>query len=313
MFLKFLRAVCDREANSRFVSLGSGNCDIEIELALQLRSSGHTGFAFDCIDLNPAMLERGRTAAMSAGVASQFSFLEGDLNSWNPAREYSAVLANYALHHVVNLEGLLDQVRRSLTARGYFLVTDIIGRNGHLRWPEALEIVHEFWRKLPPSYRFNQQLHRYEELLEEWDCSTEAFEGIRAQDILPSLLSQFHFHLFVPFGNIIDPFIDRSFGVNFDASAEWDRKFIDVVHERDEEGLRLGRLTPTHMFAVLTADSTAPLLLCGERGPDLCVRAAGGQSVRAMTAAGPLRMGFLASQPASRTGNRLPAAGGCGL
>jgi hypothetical protein len=51
------------------------------------------------------------------------------------------------------------------------------------------------------------------------------FEGIRSQDILPLLLEYFHFEVFIPYGNVIDPFIDRTFGPNFDSSREWDRDF----------------------------------------------------------------------------------------
>src|SRR5689334_1941502 len=108
----------------------------------------------------------------------------------------------------------------------------IIGRNGHLRWPEALEIIQEFWPYLPPSHRSNHQLQRYEAMFEDWDCSIEGFEGIRAQDILPLLSERFHFDWFIPYGNVIDPFVERGFGHNFDANVDWDRDFIDRVHQR---------------------------------------------------------------------------------
>ena len=166
--------------------------------------------------------------------------------------EYDAVIANQSLHHVVNLEGLFDQVKRSLRPGGQFLISDMIGRNGHQRWPEALAVIHEFWRELPPSYRFNRLVGYYEELYQSWDCSTQGFEGVRSQDILPLLLDRFHFRLFVGYGNAIDPFIDRVFGCHFDPAAEWDRSFIDQVHRRDDEELIAGHLKPTHMIAVVT-------------------------------------------------------------
>ena len=59
--------------------------------------------------------------------------------------------------------------------------------------------------KLPASYRFNQQLQRYEEIYLNYDCSVDGFEGIRSQDILPLLLQNFHFDVFVAFANVIDP------------------------------------------------------------------------------------------------------------
>jgi SAM-dependent methyltransferase len=264
LFTQYLRG-------GRFLSLGAGNCDLEIGLARGLQGD----FIIDCVDLNPTMLERGRLAAETAGVASHLQFIEGDLNTWEAGCQYQAVIAHQSLHHVVNLEGLLDQVKKALAPGGRFLISDMIGRNGHQRWPEALDIVHEFWRKLPPSYRFNQIFGAYEELYQNWDCSVEGFEGVRSQDILPLLLERFYFCLFLPYGNVIDPFIDRAFGDHFDPAAEWDRSFIDQVQQRDEQELAAGHLTPTHMIAVLTNEPCPNPRFAGRFSPEFCVRPPG--------------------------------------
>jgi SAM-dependent methyltransferase len=272
MFVKYLAELCEHRAGPvRFASLGSGNCDLEIELARKLRARGHSSFTIDCLDLNPSMLERGRLAAHRAGLSGHLEFVESDCNNWKPAHVCDAVIANQSLHHILNLEGLFEQVKKSLDSGGCFIISDMIGRNGHQRWPEALEIVHEFWRLLPPSYRFNLRSGRYEELFQDWDCSTEGFEGIRSQDVLPLLLQNFHFRLFVPFGNIIDPFIDRSFGHHFNPAAEWDRAFIDRVHARDEAGLTAGLLMPTHMLAVVGNDS-CQTVFPDNLSPQFCLR-----------------------------------------
>jgi len=166
-------------------------------------------------------------------------------------------------------------VKRSLRPGGQFLISDMIGRNGHQRWPEALDVIHEYWRKLPPSHRFNTSLGYYEELYQSWDCSVEGFEGVRSQDMLPLLLERFHFHLFLAYGNAIDPFIDRAFGCHFDPSAAWDRSFIDQVHQRDEEELASGRLKPTHMIAILANEPCAAPRFHGPLSPKFCVRIPG--------------------------------------
>jgi SAM-dependent methyltransferase len=276
MFDKYLDEHCasNQGRTVRFVSLGSGNCDLEIGVARALVAKGHRNFVIDCLDLNPAMLDRGRSAAAENGLADRLSFLEADFNDWQPSREYDAVVANQALHHVVNLEGLFNQVRSALAPRGRFIISDMIGRNGHQLWPEALEIVHEFWRQLPPRYRFNQALKRHEELYENWDCSRESFEGIRAQDILPLLLEYFHFQFFFGCGNIVDPFVGRAFGHNYDPKQAWDREFIDRVHQRDEQEMAAGRITPTHMLAVVANDRDQPTAFKKPLSPEFCVRRA---------------------------------------
>ena len=292
LFSDSLAMLCEREPERdlRFISIGSGNCDLEIDLAERLLAAGHSRFVIDCLDLNETMLERGRKAAADRGIG-HLDCVAADFNHWEPKREYDAVIAIQALHHVVNLEGLFAAIRRCLRPRGLFVVSDMIGRNGHMRWPEALEIVYEFWRKLPPSYRYNHQLLRYEEMFVDWDCSVEGFEGIRAQDILRLLVDNFHFERFVAFGNAIDPFVERSFGHNFDASAAWDQGFIDAVHLRDEQEMHRGALTPTHMFAVLQKEAERPTLCIEPMRPEFCVRKADARTTPAAEVQDPYAWG----------------------
>jgi SAM-dependent methyltransferase len=258
---------------TRFLSIGAGNCDMEIQFALALRAAGHSRFVIDCLDLNEDMLERGRSAASSLGVSDHLNPVPGDFNQWRPSQKYDGVIASHVLHHVLNLEGLFAGIQESLRAGGCFAIADIIGRNGHLRWPEAMPLVQEFWRRLPPSYRYNHQLRRYEEVFEDWDCSKLGFEGIRAQDILPLLIEHFHFRQFVAFSNVIEPFVDRRFGPNFDASAQWDRAFIDEVHRRDEQEMIRGNIKPTQMLAVLGTSAEQAPRIQEPFSPAFCVRA----------------------------------------
>ena len=259
MYAKYLRlwAQAHPDEDPVFLSLGAGNCDAEVRVANLLREAGVERFTIECLDLNPVMLRRGRELAKDSGVSENLAFVEGDFNSWKATKQYSCVIANQALHHVLELEHLFDEVKRCLRPDGYFVTGDMIGRNGHLRWPEALREVQRFWRELPIEYRWNRMLKRHEEEYINHDCSTEEFEGIRAQDIVPLLLERFDFHLFIAFGNVINVFVDRSFGFHFDATAQWDRAFIDRVHAFDEEAIVSGALTPTQMFAVLTPEPCA--------------------------------------------------------
>jgi phosphotriesterase-related protein len=132
--------------------------------------------------------------------------------------------------------------------------------------------VREFWTELPAAYRYNLQLHRRERTFKDWDCSVEGFEGIRAQDILPLLMARFGFEAFLPFANLIDPFIDRGIGHNFDPANPEDTAFIDRVHARDEAEIRAGRIKPTHLMAVLTTDRSVRGQCRDGLTPEHCVR-----------------------------------------
>src|SRR5712692_3689510 len=105
MFRRYLEEHVERGRHGakRFASIGSGNCDLEIQLASHFYDRGHRDFIIDCLDLNPAMLQRGRTVATSHGIADRMNFVQADLNDWTAMHEYDAVVANQALHHVINL------------------------------------------------------------------------------------------------------------------------------------------------------------------------------------------------------------------
>jgi SAM-dependent methyltransferase len=262
------------DGNTSFLSIGAGNCDTEVRLARMLVDQGLQNFTIECLDINAEMLERGANLAESQGVGRQVLPVLMDLNTWKPRKRYAAVIANQSLHHIEQLETVFSAVREALGTDGVFLTSDMIGRNGHMRWPEAAKLVHEFWREMPSSYRFNLQLNRHEELYENWDCSNQGFEGIRAQDVLPLLLKNFHFRAFFAFANIIDPFIDRGFGHHFDAEKEWDRAFIDRIHQRDAEEIAAGRLSPTHILAAMQASPTELEKFIPPLTPEFSVRKA---------------------------------------
>lgn len=270
-FIEVLASQSGRTA--RFISLGAGNCDTEVRIAEALRAAGHENFVLECLDLNPSMLARGRALAAQQGLDRHVVPVEGDFNRWRPTTPYHAVMANQALHHVLALEHLFDAVHAAIAPLDGVLITaDMIGRNGHQRWPEARAIIDEFWAALPKRYKYNHQLRRYEEPFLDWDCAQGGFEGIRAQDILPLLIERFHFSLFVPFANVISPFIDRGFGHNFDATSADDRNFIDRVHARDMAEIQAGTVKPTQMFAVLATTDHRPLRCVDGLTPLHCLR-----------------------------------------
>jgi len=258
-FAKYLLESAARSSDDSpcFLSVGAGNCDTEVRVAQLMRSAGLHSFTIECLDMNPHMLKRGQQMAQRENVANHLTFSEGDFNKWTATRRYGGVMANQSLHHVLKLESLFDEIKRSLQEGCYFVASDIIGRNGHQRWPEALAEVQKFWQELPSGYRYNRQLRRQEDVFQDWDCSVEGFEGIRAQDVLPLLLERFKFKLFVGFANVVDIFIDRSFGHNFDGDGSWDRSFVDRLHAFDEKAFAQGSITPTHMMAVMATQSAS--------------------------------------------------------
>jgi hypothetical protein len=192
-----------------------------------------------------------------------------------PTGKYSVVIAKDTLHHVLELEHLFDAVHEGLEQDGVFLTTDMIGRNGHMRWPEALEIIQAIWKFIPDHYKTNHQLKRVEKEYDNWDCSKTGFEGIRAQDILPLLVEKFTFRGFLGFGNLPDIFIERGFGHNLNVDNPHDTGFIDFLECLNSLLIDLGYLKPTMIYGAMTRRKQhAPPPSCYRHWtPEFCVRA----------------------------------------
>lgn len=256
----------------RVASLGAGNADTELRIARELVQAGVRNFRMDCLDLNAMMLQRGKDMAGKMGLTEYLGFQQIDLSDWHPAEKYDVVIANQVLHHIVPLEAIFENVFAAIGEHGYFLSCDTIGRNGHMRWPETLSIVQELWRELPDRYRYNNLLKRYEEVYDNWDCSRQGFEGIRAQDILPLLVKKFQFERFVAYGGLPDIFVDRAFGHNFNASDEQDLAFIERVGAMNDRLIDEGAIKPTQMIAAMRAVPCAEPRFHKHWTPEFCVR-----------------------------------------
>jgi len=250
-FAGYIEDACKANPDSeiRAISIGSGNCDSEVQICKLVERKGYKNFTLACLDVNPHMLSRGKQLAKENNLESHMEFIEADINSWVVDRQYDVCIAHQSLHHFLELELLFDKIKKAISKGGIFLTSDMIGRNGHMRWPEALKVVHDIWREMPDRYKYNHLLNRFETEYINWDCSYEGFEGIRAQDILPLLMENFYFEKFCVFGNVIDVFVDRTFGHNFEINNPEDLEFIDHVAERDEKCISSGENKPTHIIA----------------------------------------------------------------
>lgn len=235
------------EKDIEIISLGSGNCDFEISFSLE----NNVKCRFTCLEINKDMLKRGITLAKDKNVYDQFKFVECDINNYKIDRKFDIIIAHHSLHHFVNLEHIFEQIDNCMTGNSFFIISDMIGRNGHMFWDTTLDLCNRIWYILPKELKYNHQLGRYCEKLIQWDCSKDGFEGIRAQDILYLLDKQFSFKDFAPFYCIVDRFAGRGFGHNFDPNNKMHRGLLDMIWKYDMYCMENMLLKPTQLIATL--------------------------------------------------------------
>ncbi|MBU1191297.1 MAG: class I SAM-dependent methyltransferase [Gammaproteobacteria bacterium] len=255
------------------ISFGSGDAQVEVGVAAGLKREGINDFRFHCVELSPVQIKRAQEFVKKAGLEDNFVFVEADFNTWvSNEQMFAGAMCHHALHHVLDLEHLIASIRAALHPQGCFVSIDVVGRNGHMRWPEALELIEYIWRFLPEEKRYHHILKTLDKEYVNRDCSTQGFEGIRSQDILPILNQNFKFEKFFAFGNLVDVFTSRGYGANYNSNDELDKAFIDFIQYLNDLLIDLGHIKPTRMCAVMVLEDKEPVRTYKNWTPEFCIR-----------------------------------------
>jgi len=239
------------ENEINILSLGSGNCDIEVNLVTECNFQGK----LFCYELNPKMLERGKQNAIEKGL-NNFEFIECDINNIKIEQKFDIILAFYSLHHFLRLEHIFTEINMCMTEKSFFIIEDMIGRNGHMFYGDTYQICTAIWNILPKELKYNHFRKKFYKTRNRPDFWGESFEGVRAQDILPLLDETFTFKDFAPFCTIANKFTDRDFGHNYNLNNELHRSVLDLICNYDIYLSENNLLRPTQLIATMMKKNT---------------------------------------------------------
>ena len=147
------------------------------------------------VDVAEGAIEGARKAAEDEGLDG-LTYQVADLNTAKlPKETYDAVYVHAALHHVFQLEHLLDQIKRTLKPGGLFVMYEYIGPS-QMQFPRRdLELADAFLNAIPERYRSGPRLkdikkHALRLSLDGMN-SSDPSESIRASEIVPLTASRF--------------------------------------------------------------------------------------------------------------------------
>jgi len=230
------------------LSLGCGDGSMEIDIARRLIAEGIEDFRISGVDVSLDLLAQFGAKINELDLARWLQPAKLDLNAPALSGPWTMVMANHALHHFVGLEYILDYCLATLEPQGLLVCNDMIGRNGHMRWPETRVFLQSIWPLLSVEQRYHCQIKRYSAEFIDHDCSTDGSEGIRSQDILHLLLERFYPAAFLGAGGFVDILTDRGYGHGFDMALPQDAALIRYVSDLNEILLDANVIKPTIMF-----------------------------------------------------------------
>ena len=147
------------------------------------------------VDVAEGAIEGARKAAQDEGLDG-LTYEVADLNTATlPEKTYDAVYVHAALHHVFQLEHLLDQIKQTLKPGGLFVVYEYIGPS-QMQFPRRdLELADAFLKAIPERYR---SMPRFKDIKKQalrlsldGMNSSDPSESIRASEIVPLTASRF--------------------------------------------------------------------------------------------------------------------------
>lgn len=196
------------------LELGCGEGHLSLALAKQ-------GCRVTGLDLSGDRIARARATAGAAGLSDRIAFSVADLNRVTlPGKAYTCVVAHDALHHILDLEHLFSEIRKTLKPGGIFVVMDYCGM-GLMRKTLAAGLTAILPTYRPYSEKWQLRKHLWSFLANEESKrkaladggrgvlhSESPFEGISQQSLIRTLPGRFEtvrLETFLPFWFYIVP------------------------------------------------------------------------------------------------------------
>lgn len=160
----------DDTGTLKVLSLGSGYCGNEIDLARQLKGKVHVV----CTDINEQLFVQAQRVVEEEQLSMEFRTEDLNFIAIEPG-QYHMIFAHAVLHHVINLEHLFDQISTGLVEGGFLHLVEVVGENRRLLWQDNEAFANRLLDTLPRAITKGYRLAVKPE--------DSGMEGIRQEDI----------------------------------------------------------------------------------------------------------------------------------
>jgi SAM-dependent methyltransferase len=211
------------------LSLGCGHGTVERDaIGLEICET------FVGIDISQEALDVAARDAENAGFGDRIDYRWADLNVAELERNaYDVVFAVQALHHVDDLEHLVDEIGASLRLGGLFVINEYVGP-ARFQWlDKTQDVMNRILELLPEDYRVNPRNGFVKERMDrapaEEIARVDPSESIRSDEIEQLLRSRFDVLYRANFGGTLNQFLLADIAANFDDDDPKDVAILDLI------------------------------------------------------------------------------------
>jgi len=222
----------------RLLSLGSGSCSQEIELAHYPQFKEVV-----CVDLAENRLKEAERIAISAGL-SNMKFLCQDVYKLNlEENSYDIVLFNMSLHHFKDIERLVSKrILQVLKPEGFLVINEYVGPN-RLQFPKEQirainEVLGSIDRKFRKRYRTNLVKSGYSGPGLLRMVIADPSECVESEVIVPMIHKYFDIVIEKPFGGNILMGVLKDLAYQFIEPDEERKNILKELFRYEDEYLK---------------------------------------------------------------------------
>jgi 2-polyprenyl-3-methyl-5-hydroxy-6-metoxy-1,4-benzoquinol methylase len=206
------------------------------------------------VDVAENAIESARKTAQSEGL-NGLTYEVADLNTARfPVEAYDVVYAHASLHHIFQLEHILNEIKQALKPGGLFVVYEYIGP-AQMQFPRRdLELADIFLKAIPERYRKLQKREGIKEQafrasLDEMNNSDPS-EAIRATEIVPLIASRFEIRHFRYVGGTLLLLVFNEIAGNFVENDPAIMPFVNTLIALDNFLIDNAVLPSYHVYMV---------------------------------------------------------------
>ena len=164
---------------ARSLSVCCGDGAHEIQLHKSGKVKVVTGF-----DISKGAIQQAVARFQEASVAAdRYCFEVKNVNDLHLEGQFDLILSTGALHHTMNLEGLLGCLQQVLTPDGYFVMVEFIGPN-RFQWTDRqIGVINRILGALDPYYLKDEWRETFERPTVESMLQSDPSEAVRSEEV----------------------------------------------------------------------------------------------------------------------------------
>lgn len=205
------------------------------------------------IDISGERVAQAEKRRITAGIPGKFAV--GDANRLEmPAGHYDLVFSNHSFHHFLELERIMEQVRRALTPDGFFVLEEYVGPTQFQWTDEQMSLVRTRLSMIPERLRTlaaNGQVKLAENRpTVEQVVAESPFESIRSAEIVPLFRKHFDIVALKPLGGTLQHLLYNGIVHHFVPDDEEAMRHLDGIMALENELTDNGLLPSDFMLLV---------------------------------------------------------------